>query len=140
MRNTGLQSAPNRLPLDLGGPYPGQGVPIPEMEMFGAAPTPYFDGRADATIRTTRVVDQMRAYPLQEENRELLYELSNVVGHEGGDSQNPYVWASRGVLQLAGQQAGIGSGLVNTGYGIRMADTIDNVAMNAQATAGIMEV
>lgn len=140
MRNTGLQSAPARLPLDLGGPYPGQGVPIPEMEMFGAAPTPFFDGRSDSTIRSPRVVDQMRAYPLQEENRELLYELSTVVGMEGGDSQNPYVWASRGVLQLAGEQPGIASGLNANSYGDRRAVHVDEVAMNAQATAGILEV
>lgn len=108
--------------------------------MFGAAPTPFFDGRADATLRTVRMKDPARTYPLAEENRELLYELGTVVGREGGDSQNPYVWASRGVLQLAGEQPGITSGLNASNYGDRRSDSIDNVTMNAQATAGIMEV
>lgn len=115
---------------------PGDGVGIPEEIMFGAAPTLLAFGAQDTAIRGVRVTDQMRAYPLQKQNREYLYEMGTIMGHVAFDTQNPYVWASKGVL--AYDVNGPNSKLFAS-YGIA-SDTAKNVALNAQATAGIFDL
>lgn len=120
--------------LDTAEPYAGQGVRIPDESMFGAKPRDGWDGAQDAKIRSIAVVEPMCSYPLREQNREYLYELGTVVGREGYDWQNPYVWASRGVLAYPNENSSeLETGIGGVGLGQTPADVLANVRSTSHA-------
>lgn len=120
--------------LDTAEPYGGQGVRVPEEIMFGALPRNGWDGAQDAKIRTIAVVEPLATDPLRERNREYLYEMGTVMGHEGFDWQNPYVWASRGVLAYPNENSsGMETGVGGVGLGQTPADVLMNVRSTSHA-------
>lgn len=101
--------------------------------MIGAEMNPStfpWDLQADAEIRTVAMVDPVRTYPLADENRELLYEMGIVQGHEGSDYQNPNVLQGRGVLAYDTPNS---SKLVPS-YGVGIAQSPGDVLLNVLAT------
>jgi hypothetical protein len=122
--------------LELDTPYAGQGLDVPPETMFGALPTPAFDGRADVRLRTVAMTDPAKSYPLGRSNRELLLELSRVVGHEADDWQNPYAFASTGLLAYPSTH----SPGIDPAYGVGQAQRQNEVAANITATRGVLAV
>lgn len=101
-------------------------------EMF---PSTYpWDLQLDAEIRSVAMVDPVRTYPLARENRELLYEMGAVMGHEGSDYQNPNVLQGRGVLAYDTPNS---SKLVPA-YGIGGAQSGDEVLLNILSTQHLL--
>lgn len=119
--------------LDTAEPYAGQGVRVPDEVMFGARPRDGFVPTPQGEIgRSIGVNLAAQSDPMRLRNRELLIELSTVVGHEGDDFQNPYAWTATGVLVYPSEHStelatGIG------GYGL--GQTPADVALNVRSTA-----
>lgn len=123
--------------LDTAEAYQGQLVVTPEESMFGAqsrqgwTPTPQ-----DIISRGVRMNLGAQTDARAKDNREYLYELSEIVGHEGEDFQNPYAWTAPGVLQIPNAESGLAQGI----GGVRLGQTPDEVALNVAHSANIMQV
>jgi hypothetical protein len=91
-----------------------------------------WDRLEDSTkARQVRIVDPSRyGDPLQEMNRDYLYELGTVYGQEGTDWQNPNAWQGTGVLVFPSEHT---SGLRPT-FGVDGGQSPADIALNVQTT------
>ena len=87
-----------------------------------------WDRLRDAAIRQQRLVDPVHS--LGDRAPALLVEMGTVVGEEGTDYQNPYVWQGTGVLQFPTVRA---PGLVPA-YGVDAGQNYSDLLLNVQAT------
>lgn len=91
-----------------------------------------WDKAKDAAIRQARIVDGRRYSDSERENLAELFELDAVVGHEASDYQNPYAFASTGVLDYPSP---FGTALAPGQYGLGDSGQAEaDVATNIRAT------
>lgn len=99
--------------------------------MFPATRGPW-NMEADGSIRNAHAVDPGRYGNSSRETDGELIELSTVVGHEADDYQNPYAFASTGVLAYPSP---FGTQLAPHTYGLGDSGQAErDVAINIQAT------
>ena len=109
---------------------------INDAEFYPATRGPW-DMVADGGLRDIKITDPARYSVSSREDLSWVFEMSNVMGHEGFDYQNPNVWAGRGVLDYP---TPYGTAL-DPKYGVQVNayDTADNIALNVQATKGVIQ-
>lgn len=99
-----------------------------DAELFSACYP--WDAARDGALRGVRVTDPDRLDPLAPLNQSLQIETTHFHGQEGYDYQNPHAFASKDVFALKDADLRPNFGIVG--------DTSRNVALNVQATSGII--